>query len=1390
MTARRGLFGIASLIALILTVALGAYVWLDTKSGHRFITSKLGSYEFENGIKIRVARIEGSIYGETRVVGLTFADAKGVFASAKRVDITWNPWSLLNSRVQVRNLIIPEARMARIPLLKVVPPNDEPLLPDIDINIDNFALDRFVIEPAVTGKAHLLAMNGRVNVGDRRAQIEATANALVGPGLSGGDKLTFVIDAVPDENRLTLRANLNAPADGVLASYTNIALPTQMNLDGSGSWKSWKGQFTAKVDDKPMADLALTANDGTFSAKGTAEFAGLLTDGPGQDLLTPTASIDVAASLDERRAVVRATFGNSNFTASVNGLVDMAASQFGDLNIDFRLLPNALLAQNLTGKGVTASIVLNGSFGRPQMAYRINAARVGLAEIILEGLRASGTATFDTDRMIVPVSATVQRVTGLNAAAGGLLNNVRLNGDLAYANGRILSDNMKIRSDRIDATAILVANVNSGLYTGALKGRVNDYSVDGIGIFNVETNVDLKTKARGFLLSGTVRARSTRLFNDTAREFLGGNALISANVSYGSDGVVRVTRINLASPQFRVTSGQGSYTADGGIRFAGGGYSNQYGPLKLSLSGSLGAPVAKIFASRPGLGIGLVNVSATIRSNRNGYGIIAQGQSDYGPFAADLVLLSGRGLTTIDIGKANYAGVDLSGRLQQSAAGPFVGRLSANGSGVEGFVELAAVGKTQRAIIDVTARNAVYSGPASLSIGRAIVDADIIFYDQPQITADVQLADTRSGALTLAVARGKIDYRGGRGNARLLAEGRNGVPFRIAANVALTPAYWRVALAGRANSIDFKTRQPARIIPGKGMYRLDPTTIDLSKGSIQLAGDYGRGLNVQSRLTDVDLAILNPIYSGLGLGGTATGSLDFAQSSPDAFPQADARLTISNFTRSSMAAISRPVDINIVGRLLPNGGNMRAIVRRRGTVIGRVQADLTPLPPTAGDWTTRLWAAPLSGGVRYNGPAETLFSLVALPDQSLKGALGIAADFSGRVQSPQLSGVVRATNLVYENSTYGTKLTQVKLRGTFTNDQLTVEEISAKAGKGTVTGKGFVSLSSAKDFPVQLQLDLQNARVANNSDLATSATGTLNIVHGPNQLPTISGTLSLPETRYRIVRQGAVKVATLTGVRRKIRAGPVRVAGNADPISGLPTNWKLDIDVVADEKLYVTGMGLDSEWSARLKFTGVAGAPIIEGQIDLIRGTLGFAGKSFALESGRVNFEGTAINNPLLRVVASGNADGIVTNVTITGRAYDPQISFSSIPNLPQDEIIARILFGNSIAELSALQAVQLASSLNALRGGSGGLNPLGVLQSASGIDRLRLLGPDDSTGRGNAVAVGKYISNDIYVEIVTDARGYTASQIEIALTPALSVLSQVGSFGGSNINVRYRKDY
>lgn len=1388
---RRIAIGLAVLLGTILALLAIAYVWLDSSSGKRFVAKQIEGMEFENGMSIGIGAIEGSLYGEMRIRDLTLRDPKGVFASSPLVELDWRPFAFIGSHVDIRSLIVPQMRLRRLPTFNETPPTNEPLLPDLDIDIANLQLRRIDIDAPVTGQRHRASLNGKVHIADRTAVVSARAATTAGAGFAGGESAVIDLRAVPETNTLDLTFRLDAPAEGLIAGLTGIAQPMQLDLSGKGDWQAWNGALKGTLGDQSLGNIALTARNGTFAARGTMRPALLLKSQPGT-LLAPETAIDITTTANERRFDLAARIGNENFALDAKGLVDLGESRMRDLAIGFRLLQPGAIAENLNGAGIVANLTLDGAFAAPRIAYEVNAARLGFNDMAILGLRASGAARLDRDAWIIPVSARASRIAGLNAAAGGLLENVRLDGDLAYSNARLMSDNMRIRSSRIDATAVLLADLNTGLYTGALNGRVNGYRVESVGVFNVATDIDLETTGNGgFRLAGTVRARSSQIFNDGLREFLGGNSLINANVSYGSDGIGRVTRLTVAAPAFRLSQGSGSYGADGQIRFNASGSSNQYGPLTVAVTGTVTRPVATVRAVRPGLGVGMSNVVATLRGNGESYVVEGSGNTDYGPFTADVDIFTNRGPLEIAVNPGTrFADIGITGRVRQTSAGPFAGELAADGAGVSGNVSLSAAGAYQRAVLALTARDARLPGPAGLVIGRAIVSADMVLAETPQVVADIQIAGARMNQLQIVAARAKVDYRGGRGSARVMAEGRNGFPFRIAANAALQPDHWRIALDGRANGIDFKTRNPARILPQNAQYRLMPTTIDLSRGTIQLAGSYGAGMNVEARLSDVDLALINPIMPGLGLGGTASGSLDFAQASATSFPSADARLRIEDFTRTSLASVSQPVDMSVVGRLQPDGGSANAIIRRRGAIIGRMQVRLNPLPPGAGSWTTRLLAAPLSGGLRYNGPADTLFSLAALPDQSLTGPIGVAADFTGRVQQPQLRGIVRANSLTYENEQYGTRLTNMRLRGSFTGDRLQVEELTARAGEGTIRGEGFVSLSLAQGFPVQLALDLDKARLAQGNDLAATATGQLRIINSAAQGAVISGTISLPETRYRIVRQGSARVAKLTGVRRKPALGRARITGDPEPISGVPSNWKLDVKVVADNQIYVSGMGLDSEWAADIRITGTTGNPRITGGIDLVRGTLGFAGRSFDLEEGRLRFNGGSATNPELNLRASGEAGDVTVNIVVSGTGENPDIAFSSTPSLPQDEVMARILFGNSIGELTPIQAVQLAASLNSLRGGSGGLNPLGVLQSASGIDRLRILGADEETGRGTSLAVGQYISNDVYVEIITDTRGFTATQIEISLSKALSVLSQVGSFGGSNVNVQYRKDY
>ena len=1382
----------AGLVVFVLVlVVAGVIVGLDTRAGRNFVAGQIAGLTFENGMEISVGRIDGSIYGNMVIRDLEIRDPQGTFLTAPEVSVGWRPLAFLNNHVDLRVLSSPLVTLQRLPEFAETPPSDAPLLPDLDIDVGSLRVERFVAEAPVSGERRVAQLAGKAHIADGRAQVTLNGETLAVDGGAAGDTIALVLDAVPEENRLELAVDVDAPTGGVITALAGLDEGLTIKAEGAGNWESWNGTLAADRAEGAVARLDLSARDGLVRLRGPADVAWLF-DGVSAQMLSPRLNIDLAARLGERSADIEGTVASDAFRLNAQGLVNLADNAFDGLALDFVLTRPSVLAENLSGRGVRAVLTLEGPFATPEVAYSLTADQIVMNDMGLIGLAAQGRARVDADQITIPVQASANRITGLDTVAGGTLDNVRLAGDLAIAGPRILSDNMRLTSSRIDAGLILVADMSTGLYTGAIDGKIDNYRVESVGLFDITTDADLETEAGGgFAMAGRVSLRSTQLFNEGVRNFLGGNLTAASDVRYGSDGVVRLTGISLRSPDVRITGGTGSWSPDGRIALNARGTTSAYGDVGVQLTGTIANPDAVVTASNPGLGIGLADLRAGITGAPGGYRLDATGNTDYGPLSADVTLKMGNQLA-IQINQADLGGIGFTGAIAQSRAGPLIGRLDAEGRGLAGIVRLDNAGGVQEALFNLRANNSVLDGPAQLSIGSAKIDGRVVLYEQPHVVAAFDLTRTSLGALDINAAKGEIDYRNGTGTAKVLAEGTSGVPFRLALNAQMEPELWRAAISGRTRGIPFRTVSPARIVPGGGEYKLLPTQIDFGSGSMRLAGTYGDGLKLQSRLDSLDLALVNAFIPDLGVAGTATGSLDFSQASPNTFPDADARLTISNFSRSTAATVSQPVNINFVGKLEPDGGEARAVLRRRGSVIGRLVASLKPLPPGSGNWVTRMLQAPLGGGFRYDGPADTLFSFTGQTDQALTGGIGVAVDFSGRVARPQLAGVIRANALSYENQTYGTRLSNMAVSARFNGERLELDKLEADAGDGKLSATGYVSLASQSGYPMDFSVQLNQAQLASSGTIATSATGNLKLTKAAGQTALLSGRLTLPETRYRIVRQSAAEVPALSGVRFSPPRGPQRVTGNEQAArgSGLLSLIRLDVDLDAPRRLYVSGMGLESEWGADLKLSGTSAAPRISGSVDLERGTLGFAGRSFALERGHIAFLGGAEINPTIDITASETIEGVAVNVDISGRAFDPQIAFTSVPSLPQDEVLARILFGSSIGNLSALEAVQLAASLNSLRGTGGGLNPLGALRSATGIDRLRVLGADDTTGRGTALAAGQYLTDDIYVEFITDAKGFTATQLEIALTRTLSVLSQAGGSGATNVNLQYSRDY
>ena len=94
------------------------------------------------------------------------------------------------------------------------------------------------------------------------------------------------------------------------------------------------------------------------------------------------------------------------------------------------------------------------------------------------------------------------------------------------------------------------------------------------------------------------------------------------------------------------------------------------------------------------------------------------------------------------------------------------------------------------------------------------------------------------------------------------------------------------------------------------------------------------------------------------------------------------------------------------------------------------------------------------------------------------------------------------------------------------------------------------------------------------------------------------------------------------------------------------------------------------------------------------------------------------------------------------------------------------------------------------MQSGEGSLDPINALRRAVGLDRLRIVPADVATGQKTAISAGKYIGRKLFVEVITDGEGYSATRVEYQITRWLSILSSISTIGRTSANVRVSKDY
>ncbi|MFL4470397.1 translocation/assembly module TamB domain-containing protein [Tateyamaria armeniaca] len=287
--------------------------------------------------------------------------------------------------------------------------------------------------------------------------------------------------------------------------------------------------------------------------------------------------------------------------------------------------------------------------------------------------------------------------------------------------------------------------------------------------------------------------------------------------------------------------------------------------------------------------------------------------------------------------------------------------------------------------------------------------------------------------------------------------------------------------------------------------------------------------------------------------------------------------------------------------------------------------------------------------------------------------------------------------------------------------------------------------------------------------------GTINVGETTVQVPasTVSTLGSIPD----ITHIGATRPV----MRTRARAGLIRETTSS---GGRGVAYPLDITVNAPSRIFVRGRGIDAELGGGLRITGSSADTISTGQIDLIRGRLSILNKRFELDEGRVELQGRF--EPFLRLVAATSTSSGTARIIVEGAVDDPAVTFEATPEAPQDQVLAQIFFGRDISQLSAFQALQLASAVARLAG-QGGEGVVSQLRGSFGLDDLDVTTDEDGNA---AVRAGKYISENVYTDVTVGGTEGPEVSLNIDLTPNITARGSVAADGSTGVGIFIEKDY
>lgn len=1393
--------------------------------------------------QIRLNGLQGSLSSNVSFDSITIADQAGIWLEIINPSLVWNRSALFRGSLEIESLEAERIDFKRKALADESLPSPEAssfAIPDLPVAIELQKLSIPVIAfgPTVFGLETEASLNGSITLESGSLNLDLDIQRLDG---SGGSFL-IAADYRAGDRTLALDIDLQEPEDGVIATLLRLENrpPVSLKIAGDAPLDDLVVSLDFNVADQPILRGQLTFDDTSAGLQTVATL-----QGPLSDILPATTRpffgdrsnlmFDALFAPEGNVALNRLEIDSGSVQLSANAAT-LQDGFLSRLNVDLSLaptqdarleLPFGTTSQTIAGASLTISYdVSNSENWRSDLRMSdLRSADMNLDEVTLQASGVVQNANDPTRRSVTHLFEGA--MTGIAAtkpalaqaigtqistkgsgvwtpAIGMKVNDFSVTGETlkVTANGVLsggtFDGNIELETADLNAFSFLAGRRLGGATALMAQGTIGliggsfDLTLEGAGR---SMQVDIEQVDN--LLRGTTSlfggvARNTEGLSFRNFEVSNDQAELNLNGRFASDvadltGQALIRNIASISP-----NGTGPLTLDLNLN-------GQQSPFDLiaklglkegSLSGKPVRDIALVFDGRTD--------GETLTGDLSGDGFIdRQRLTLAGRIATSESTRSLTGLS-LNIGATDIEGdlamnasglIDADLTIQSRDIGPVaaLGLVRASGE-LNGTIRLqpetasaqstgTRTGQTQSADIDLTARNVLFN---DIRIGSADVKATISeLFRLPGVNGTVSARSVVVSDFDVTSIDGTVTTSGDVTSFNLdavLAD--NNTSFSTAGQMARSDISSRITvnkfdlLSDIANA---RLTEPAQVQLRDGSVDISNATLQVGDGSIQIDGSSGREMDIRVAINALPLNIANAIVPDLNLQGRINGQVLITGSSDN--PNASFTLDGSGLSAQPLedAAIS-PLQLSATG-----------VFQDRVLTLNQAAAtNAQGLNLTAGGQVS-LAASSLAIDVSGNAPLSLVDPILRDRGATATGAATLDMQVRGTFQNPQIGGRLSVASGTFSDPLANARLNNINLSASLNGSQANIDSFSAAlATGGTVSASGVVGIFDQSTS--NLTIRLNEARYTDAQTFSTVLNGSLSLTGNLVSNPFLSGEINLGETEITVPESFASS-AELLDVRHVMPPGIVRETlariERATPTpkpSARPFVLTLDVTVNAPNRIFVRGRGLDAELGGRIRLTGPTFDIVPVGQFNLIRGRLAIVGRRIDLEEGTILMQGDL--NPRINFLARVETEDVAAFIRIEGRLDDIDVTFTSSPSLPQDEVLSQIIFGRGVGELSPLQVARLASIALELTGGnSPGL--IGSLRDGIGLDDIDIV----SDGDGNtALRVGKYINENVYLGV--EAGQESEATINLDITDDLTAKGSVSSQGNTGLGIFFEKDY